>query len=457
MSSPAVGKYEAAPADQPKPWPGRKTWSIAAVIMASVFFFQLQLTFRLNSHGDLEMINRYFDADNAWYLVNFETGDQKFGSYGGRNFVHPNVANFIHPLVLVGSGVIGLFDHNSASEVRKKVSLAVAPVFAGIRSGLLFAAVTVAGFGLVDALLATALGSVAFSSVLFGCLPESFVISGAVFALYFFLAARFAIDTKLRLACWVFAGMMLSSVTITNLVPFAIGLFYLLYILYADAARAVKKTALISAAALLATMVCFFVLTAMHGTFRGIGRRVGQLEEIRFNPQSLFIDFPKAIAHSLVPIRPNQLSGTDEEGKSKQIQIVRFTYRDDLERIKHYVETVTGYERLANNGALETATLSLIVLGVLLSSRVVTHGAFAAKTIFLLSLTQLLFHWILHSFFGLDLMLYSQHWVVPLVVAICSGLTLSGRYRWVARAVVLSLVVAATWQTAAVMKVLVAL
>jgi hypothetical protein len=128
----------------------------------------------------------------------------------------------------------------------------------------------------------------------------------------------------------------------------------------------------ITAASLAATILCFLVLTAAHGSFKGIGRRVGQLEEVRFSARSMFVDFPRTLAHTLVAIPPSQMTATDEEHRSNKIQVVRFTFRDDLNQIKAAVP----------------------------------------------SLAQLLTHWLLHSFFGLELFLYSQHWLVPLVIAL---------------------------------------
>jgi hypothetical protein len=127
-------------------------------------------------------LNRFFDADNAWYLVNFETGDQKYGSYGGRNAVHPNVANFIHALVLLTS-TAALVTHRPSAELAHAASLAVAPAFAAIRSALLFLCLIIAGFELLDALLATALASIAFSSAFFGA--------------YFLLVASSSVERKI--------------------------------------------------------------------------------------------------------------------------------------------------------------------------------------------------------------------------------------------------------------------
>ena len=399
----------------------RIRWGVAAAIMLAVFLAQLALTLKLNQHDDLTMINRFFDADNAWYLVNFETGNQTFGSYGGRNFVHPNVANFVHPLVLIVSQLVHIH--------ARDVSLAVAPAFAGLRSGLLFAVFTTAGFGLADALLATALGSLAFSSVLFGCLPESFVMSGAFFALFFLLIIKAASGRAVPWWSWVMTGLLLSSTTITNLAPFAIGLLLLLILQTKDVSRSAKRALSVSAAALVGTICCFLILTAAHGTFRGIGaRRIGQLEEVRFSPRSLFLQFPMAMVRGMVADRPNQMTGTDEEHKSNQVQLVRFTYRDDLDLIKQYVATITSYQQFSSNGPVEIAALSLLALAVLFSARVIWAGAPAIKILYVVSLSQLLFHWILHSFFGLELFLYSQHWMVPLLIAVCCGFTFPRAY-----------------------------
>jgi hypothetical protein len=193
----------------------------------------------------------------------------------------------------------------------------------------------------------------------------------------------------------------------------------------------------ITAASLAATILCFLVLTAAHGSFKGIGRRVGQLEKVRFSARSMFFDFSRTLARTLVAIPPSQMTGTDEEHRSNEIQVVRFTFRDDLNQIKAAVPTITGYQRSAGNPWLEITVLSLPV-----------------KAISLISLAQMLTHWLLHSFFGLELFLYSQHWLVPLVIALSCGLTIPGKARWISRTAILALTLAATFQTITVMRLI---
>lgn len=453
MSSPWLQKSPVlTPAIPPRPKSGM--WPAATAIAVIVFCLQLFVTTKINSHGHLQMLNRFFDADNAWYLVNFETGDQKFGSYGGRNLVHPNVANFVHPLVMLVSGAAHLISHKSNAELVEVVSLAVAPAFAGMRSGLLFAALITASFSLVDAIFGTLLCSVAFSSVLFGCLPESFVISGAWFAAYSLVSAQSASEHKLHSARWALVAMLLSSSTITNLWPFAAGLFVLLVVVVRDA-KPFKTIAIVICAGLAATFLCFGVLTAAHGSFHGIGRRVGQLDEVKFSPQSMFINFPLTLARSLVADRPNQLTGTDEEHKSANIQVVRFTFREDLDLIKQAVPTIAAVQRYARNWPLEFATLAIMLTALIVSIKGLPTFMLPVKAIFLVSITQIVAHWLLHSFFGLELFLYSQHWIVPLTIALCCGTTLPGYSRWVARTAIVALIAMAAYQTTSVMRILI--
>jgi hypothetical protein len=403
------------------------------------------------------MLNRFFDADNAWYLINFETGAQNFGSYGGRNAVHPNVANFVHPLVVGISKLATLITNKSKAETTEDSALIIGPASAALRSGFLFLALDTAGLSLMDALLATSLASFAFSSVLFGCLPESFVISSGCFAGYFWLAAVTAKDKRLRSGWWCFCGMCLSSITITNVVPFAMGLLGLLMFSLRDP-RALRNTSLITAGALASTALCFFALTAMHGTFRGVGRTVGQLEEVGFSAKSMLIDFPRALGLTLVGQPPNQLIGTDEEHRSTTVQVVRFTYRDDLRHIQQSVPTISRYRAVAQSRLHQIVTLLLITVGILLSYGVLRTSTSPAIALYLLSLSHLAFHWILHSFFGLELFLYSQHWIVPLVIAIAMGLTLPGRReRVIPRVVVCLLLLFASIQTLLVMRILIRL
>jgi hypothetical protein len=307
-------------------------------------------------------------------------------------------------------------------------------------------------------------------------------MSGAFFAVYFFVAARSLRQKRVDPRAWFLIGMLITSTTITNVVPFAIGLFIVFVHLREDFSQALRRTARIVSGAVAATYMAFLLLTAIHGTFKGIGRRVSQLEEVGFHPRSMFLNFPKAIAHSIVPVHPNELTGTDEEGKSQEIKVVRFTFRDDLESIQRGVPTVVAYRQFYVGSAFEFGVLAVIAVAILLSSQVLGKAprtpdatlsdsfqsptssrsvdvALAASPIgvlFLISIAQITFNWVLHSFFGNEVFLYSQHWIIPLVVAITSGVTLRRPKNWPELALVLVLIATATVQDISVVRSLLA-
>ena len=73
------------------------------------------------------------------------------------------------------------------------------------------------------------------------------------------------------------------------------------------------------------------------------------------------------------------------------------------------------------------------------------------KLLFLVACSQIGFHWVLHSFFGYELFLYSQHWLVPLVIVLGVGVAAPSRLAWWARSVVGVLVFAASVETSLLM------
>ena len=291
---------ETAGVARPRPEHMRRlVLGLAAVLALGTFVLEFALALSLNARGDIEMLNRFFDSDSAWYLVNFETGNQSFGSYGGRGPVHPNVANFVHPPVVVVAGLMRFALGGTYAERKRQAALAVAPTAAALRTTFLFLALSTAGFTIPDALLATSLSIVSFSGLLFGAVPESFGLSGALFACAFYLSVRDVNKRRFESIAWLIAGSLICSTTVTNLVPFSFLVLLLLLSLGYDWRAAIGQTARTSGFAIASAFCLFVLLTALHGSFHGIGRRVGQLEEVSPNIRSAFWKMPRALLATL--------------------------------------------------------------------------------------------------------------------------------------------------------------
>ncbi len=407
------------------------------------------------------MLNLFFDSDCPWFLINYETGDQRFGSYGGRNIVHPNIANFIHPLVKLVSQIPPAFHLDPAQGRVKEIAISVAPTFAAIRSSFLFLALSAVGFSIFDALLLTALSIVSFSGMLFGALPESFGISGALFAFAFYLLAMTIRQARFERISWLIAATLMFGTTITNVVPFTFLMAVAHFSQTKNFRQTIRQLTVILASAGSITAFFFIVLTALHGSFRGTGlRHIGQMEEIRVSGKSAVILFPKALLSTIIPPEPHKLLGRSEDGDlkgeapSNDIRVRRFTYRDDLDKIIQDVPTLTGVIRGKADFFRNIVVALLYLLSFFISLFSFSRLTSGIRIFVISAWSQILFHWTFHSFFGNELFLYSQHWLIPLVIVMGVGLTARFRLAWLARSVIAILVVGAIVQNTSVFQLI---
>ena len=148
-------------------------------IGAAVFLPYCILAILLAFHGAKDLNNLFFDSDTLFYLRAFAFGEGAPGGWGGRSIVHPNVANFVHPIVaaaellprLAGKDnlrrlfeIVGFRRSASDPELWMKLALAflVAPLAAAFRTSFLFLGLTTAGLDVGKALLVSALSVLSF-------------------------------------------------------------------------------------------------------------------------------------------------------------------------------------------------------------------------------------------------------------------------------------------------------
>jgi hypothetical protein len=429
---------------------------IALAIGLFTFALEMTLAHKLQAHGDLQMLNRFFDADCPWYLVNFETGDQRFGSYAGRSLVHPNVANLVHPAVKLVAKALAALHVGSSETLLSATSIAVGPASAAARSFFLFLALSVIGFATGDALLLTALSIASFSGMLFGALPESFGISAALFAFAFYLFARSIRTMEFKAAPWTIAGTLVLGTTITNIIPFSFVMAVANFVQNRRLRVTAKQSAKILGGAVVLTASIFVLMTALHGSFRGTGlRHVGQLEEIRPSVKAAVSLFPTALRNTLLPPAPDRLigrSGPDDvtgAPDANEVRVRRFTFRNDLPVILEDARSLSGVVP-ADVNHLQRYGASILCFAAFAAS-LFSFGRLAPeiKLLFMVACSQIAFHWALHAFFGYELFLYSQHWLIPLVIVVGAGVAASSRSAWGVRSLVAVLTLAAAVQSGA--------
>jgi hypothetical protein len=429
----------------------RATLLVALALGFFSFCIHFALARKLNADGAIARINLFFDCDTGWYLDGFAFGTGGMGSYGGRGIVHPNVANLVHPPVSLLSRAVGVFAGERAeSKARHALALAVVPLAAAVATTFLFLCLRVAGLRSGAALLGVALSLVSFSGLLFGVLPESFGLTGAALAFVFFLVSLAARTGKVATVPWLVAGTLLLSITVTNLVPFAIVLSFVVYLQGRRPREVLEYSGKMVLGSIALTAVLFVVLTLAHGAFGELRLGGGQLEDLHPPGLEAAWNFPRALIATLVPPQPSALLSSEARGPggARGDSVVRFTFRDDLNQIKEDDKSVTSTLPAEPNPLLVTIGSVLLLFSVALALYGLPRLAVAPRTLLLAALLLIGFNWMFHSIFGKELFLYSQHWQVALVVVISTALADSSRVGVVARCVVLLLTLVAAIRSA---------
>lgn len=403
----------------------------------------------LDVHGAIAQINLFFDCDTGWYLNGFEFGTGGLGSYGGRGVIHPNVANLVHPPVFIISKAVGAIAGKRAeSKVRHALALAVAPLAAAAGVTFLFLSLTVAGQSVGAALLAATLSIASFSGLLFGVLPESFGLTGAIFSFIFYLVSIAARRGDIALFPWLIGGTLLFSVTVTNIVPFAIILILVVYLQTRSLKSAFQRSAKVVLGSVALTGVLFVVLTAAHGAFGELSIGGGQLEDLHYPTLETAWDFPRALMYTLLPPQPNALLASEgTEPGVRRGDVVRFTFRSDLDEIKEDDKAVRSTQVAEGDPVRGALGVTLFLSSISIALYNLPRIPETLRVLFLAALAQIGFNWMFHSIFGKELFLYSQHWQAALIVVISMALVDASRVRTVGTFLVVLLTFAAAMRS----------
>lgn len=396
----------------------RGTRRVALLVGALSLLLHLLLAHRLIGLGVFHEEDVLFDADPYIYITSFGTG-RNVARWGGRSFAHPHVSNLLHPpIALLQRAAEAL--HQPPGPVRAALSCAVGPVAAGISAGVSVLALAHLGAPLWGVALLSLLSQAALSSVIFGALPESYPLSGLGYAWLFYLAARTARgrapgraeSAAAQALPWGLCGLYLTGVTLTNVGAFGL---VLAGVLVARPGRplwvGLGQAAGAVAAVLALTAALYQVGASCYPDAPRFGPGgTGQSDEL--HPPSLralVVEYPLALGRSFLGGPPVQ-----RPRAVTQRHPFTLTYRGG-----------------ARPGDAPRAWLmwTVLLLG-LFGGRFMDRGG---RAVVWSAGLVVAFHAALHSFYGTELFLYSQHWVLAVTVTSAGVLFLPER-RWLGAA-----------------------
>jgi len=396
----------------------------AFIIGVLTFGLHVTLGNELGRTGVLHEWDVLYSADPTVYVTSFTTGQNTY-RWGGRSFVHPNISNLIAPVVqTVAAAVHRVRPAVPEAIAARRVAYLICPLASGVTAGVLFLMALELGLTLGGAVLLVLLYVVSFSAVVFGSIPESYCLSAMALAILFRTAVRTLRDRASSAAWWaewVVVGTLMASITISNLVSFAL-VALTVRVRDRGIGRAIVWTGAVSATALVITVGLYALGAGLVGQAPSFTpQATGQMEEWHaFDPHTAFVEFPLAMANAFAP--PVPVKGAADPVLHQEMQFT-LTYHAPA---------------VAMHGALWHAVALLVALVIALSVTRSLPGDHQA--VIVAAALVVVFNWVLHTFYGSEMFLYSQHWTIPLVV-IFSALAAGGASAVVARSVLGALVV----------------
>lgn len=403
----------------------RVAWLLAGVLALGSFLLSWQLESRLDRLGVFAQYNVLFDADPIEQIESFSEGSNR----AGRNLVHFNLANYVHPPVRLGGRVAvwtGAASVDDEAQIRRQIALWVVPTASALKLLVVFGTFLLLDFSPLRSLLLAVLSGVSFSQAIFGSIPEHWALSGLVLAATFWLAADLVRrGGQIRWLPWALVGALAFGITVTNLVlvvlVFTVALLVARPGLLAATTAGIRLSLFSTASAIL----YFLGAAAVSGvsqrqTPAALGRWVGRHTGGHFLEQ--LQRFPSAVANSIAPPKvdtaPNS-TGLRVLGESNEFQ---FT-----------LETSPGVASLQNIPGM------LLLVAVVTGAVSGIRASRSQRALALAAIAVLVFNGVFHAHFGSELFLYSQHYQLAVVVLLSGLMTGGGR-----RASVGTVVVAAT-------------
>jgi hypothetical protein len=264
------------------------------------------------------------------------------------------------------------------------------------------------GFPLFSSLLATLVGGVSFSQLIFGSIPDHFALSGFCLAAACVLAVESVRTGKVHWVLWIVLGVLAVGITITNLVWLGI-LLAVPRMLARWEWKVIRESVVWSLAVMAATMAISEVGNRLHDnknhlwSFPEAGRYAQD-----FSQEGILklAKAPAALAHTFSPPRFETIPNV----RAKEMNIGR-PYLFSLERTSAWL--------------LNLVVMVLLGTGLVGWLRDKSNVRFVAAAALLI----VVFNLVLHAIWSAEYVVFSQHWLAPSVFLAAGNLRFGGRYR----------------------------
>lgn len=375
----------------------RSSWVALALVVYFCFCYAMAINWY--HAGYFARNDLIFNTDPRTNLASLA-----HGWAAGRNASsHPLLEFFAVPVWLIGEALSRWLPVVDKSQLREYVALGYPPLFGSVAVGLfhrLLQRLDLFGNGSRLVLLVFALS---FSSLLFSIVPETYAISSALLValLYYYLVCWQRGSG--HLATWLFLGFALTGVTVTN-----VAIFFFVYLAFSVDVRQKKVwPALVEAGALSGGVLITAVLMlklALGITGAPAGHEGGS---------EWVADY--------FSLSPYDLA-------SRITQLVGAFYNTFNAAFHLPKEGGISFRRNAGHlFSLAFVTLCVAVAAYFIRRHFAScwHSRFGGLLVAILA-----FNIVLHTVFGAEMFLYSQHWAAALTLLLAPVLVQHRQWGW---------------------------
>jgi hypothetical protein len=370
--------------------------ALAVTFAAGVFAAHYALERQLSELHAFKQYDVLFDTDPVVRLVGFSHG---WGPYN-RNFLHPNLANFINPplrAVAKGLQLAGLGGSDPLA-LREALGLMVNPLFSALQALAALALFLRLGFSRPAAFLLALLGAGAFSQIVFGSIPDHFALSGFFLTLIFIVAADLLQrQGEILWPAWLFVGWLIASITVSNLA--ILGLVFWVSLRFCRRPQATRKTLLLMLATAALTFATYSLLNLGYEAEPQPPRKSFSWTLYFLRPDAIanLLRFPTAVADSIAPPEP---------------EVTNIRYLNPVDARFEFQFTLAETPLIfTGDNWLGTLVFLLLVAGALGHYR----AGGSRRGLLWCGLAVLAFNGLFHSVWGHEYFLYSQHWLIAAV------------------------------------------
>jgi len=422
----SCGAFEAG---EPTPR-SRRDW--ARLVAATLAVGAIALSINLSIARQFESLDVFRQYDVLFHsdpVLDMEALEQRdFDDVGSRRFhafVHPNHLLYLHPFIRYGAEVLtwGKGDTPDGKEMRRHLIVALGPVSSAVKAICTLWIFIGLGLSLGPALALTLLGCVSFSQLVFGSMPETFPLSGMLLAAASLLAVR-SCHSGSRRWQWILCVVLVTGVTITNV--FGVALLYALMRFFAG--RKLAIVALDTVAVVGIGILITLSIASLFGTVESgdtVGHDAGRFVEKWSAEEPFYVRaaaFPSALVNSVVAPEPTRVANPKARG--------------DRSKYRFMLSLAESPSAFSAGRLIDLSLLGLFAAGLLGCWR----GSRATRYLGVGSAAIVGFNGILHSFWGVEFFLYSQHWHVSFLIPLAGLSCYSPRLRRISTLLVMAFV-----------------